>query len=245
MNKSKLLSLVAVGLAAFSAFAETATTNAVKKLTPEEEELRYLIKEGGEMNFPGTPRGVIRFVNLQKRVPVKEIESVLEAFHSTMAYDVQIVDADCDAEIKIKLVDDPAAPSLLVAPDDRWAQVNVAKLADEKTAKKPPFLYARTRKEMLRAFGGVVMGSSYGAPLFSNIRAVKDLDDVSSEMFPIDIIMRANRNLKAIGLIPAQPGTYRSFVQNGYDIAPTNKYQEAIYNAIKAKRKLNKTVPKY
>lgn len=223
------------------AFAASAIVAAAK--SPDELCREYLKAEGGDLTFPGTPSGTIRFVNLQKRVPVAKMSSILELFHSTMAYDVKIVDADCEATLKIKIVDDAQSPTLLVAPEDRWAQINVAKLSDAKAESKPAFLASRLRKEMLRAYAALVFGSTYGTDLFSFVSKPAALDDIADEVMPIDLIMRSGSNLRKLGLKPEQVGTYRSFVNQGYDIAPTNDYQRAIYEKIKARRTLNRKFP--
>ena len=242
----KLMIAVAFAASAIVAGAEEAKakTDAAAK-SPDELCREYLKAEGGDLTFPGTPSGTIRFVNLQKRVPVAKMSSILELFHSTMAYDVKIVDADCEATLKIKIIDDAPSgpPTLLVAPEDRWAQINVAKLSDAKAESKPAYLASRLRKEMLRAYAALVFGSTYGTDLFSFVSKPAALDDIADEVLPIDLIMRSGSNLRKLGLKPAQVGTYRSFVNQGYDIAPTNDYQRVIYEKIKSRRTLNRKFP--
>ena len=204
-------------------------------------DLRYLIEEGGAMNFPGTPRGKIRIVNLQKRVPTERLLKLRNTFTSMMAYDLDFTDKDGEASIVVRIVDKPDGKSLTVWPDDGHAEVNVAALAADNP--KPAFLAARVRKEIIRAFSCATCGSTYEAPLFGHVRNAKALDDIASEDFTIDVIMRTTSYLKNAGVIPLQPSTYREVLESGYDVAPTNGYQKAIYEEVKKTTKLTKKLP--
>ena len=218
------------------------------KLTADEKarrneavRLRTLVETGGEMCYPGTPKGTIRYINLQSRVPAADLQRAVKAFGNLMDYDVQIVNADCPASMKIKIVDDPAAPVLLTAPEDKWAQVNVAKLGDAKT--KPAFLAARTRKEMLRAFAFLAAGSQSEMPLCRPLKDVADLDQFAERGFTVDIIMRSKNYLELMGVTPRERSNYRAVISAGYDVAPTNDYQKAIYEEVKKTVKFDKKLP--
>ena len=219
-----------------------------KTLTPEQMEKRKaavalydLIEDGGIMPFPGTPKGTIRYVNLQQRVKSDDLKPALASFGSQLAYDIAVVDQDCEASLKIKIVDLPDAPVVLVAPEDHWAQINVAKLDDGKV--KPLKLAARVRKHMIRSFAFLVGGSQYGMPLFGALRSMKQLDGFEEAGIPIDIIMRAQKYLKTIGIVPEQLSSYREILDNGYNLAPTNDYQKAIYEEVSKRGPLTKKLP--
>lgn len=209
------------------------------KMTPDQREKRAelmrridMIENGGEMVTPGTPRGTIRFVNLQKTVPAASLAKALDAFGALMSFDVAIVDdANCKASLLIKIVEDPVAPALLIAPEDGWAQVNVTKLGDEKT--KPAYLAARTRKEMIRAFSFLTAGTSRDAALFGKINKASDLDKIADTGFALDVIMRSTNYLKGMGVKPREISTYRELVERGFEIAPTNDCQKAILDEVR------------
>jgi len=245
---NRLTVLAVTGLVALGAFAELRTLTPEEKeflripytkMTPEQRVrraelmvLREMIENGGEMTVPGTPKGAIRFVNLQKRVPAASLDKAVDAFSSLMRFDVKIVDdPSCKAELVIRLVEDPAAPTLLVAPEDGWAQINVTKLGDDKT--KPAFLAARTRKEMIRAFSFLTAGTSRDIPLYGKIDKPSDLDDVAESGFAMDVVMRSSTYLRGMGVKPVEYATYRELIERGFDIAPTNDYQRAIRAEVK------------
>ena len=204
-------------------------------------DLRFLICDGGEMNYPGTPAGKILIVNLQKRVPAESINKIKSAFVSMMEYDLQFIDKDAEGDVVVRVVDKPDdKEALTVWPDKGRAEVNVAALAVDNP--KPAFLAARTRKEILRGFSCATAGSSTGDALFGKIKRMKDLDNVAVEDFTLDIIMRVNRYLGDAGVNPVQHTTYREVLEAGYDVAPTNGYQKAIYEAVKKTTKLTKKI---
>lgn len=247
----KTLTVIVASMLAYASFAEMRLltdeekqllSTPYQKLTPEQKQrrpalirLQELIEEGGAMDFPGTPRGTIRIVSTQKRVAVSDFERVLKMFGSNLAYDIAIVEADCDATLKINIVDDPKAPVLLVAPEDRWAQINVAKLAADNP--KPTFLAARTRKMIFRAFSFLTAGTASDMPLFGSLRSIKELDRIVESGFNIDVIMRTRKYLEHLDVMPREPSSYYNVLSAGYDIAPTNDYQKAIYE------KVSKEVP--
>jgi len=199
-------------------------------------QIRNLHKHGGRMTLPGTPKGSIRIVNLQKKVPSSELKGVTDAFQSLEPFDIKLVDADCAANLKITIVDDAKAPSLALYPDEGRAIVNAAKLADEKTAAKPQFLASRIRKEILRAFAFMTAGSTYGTAIFNPMKAPKDLDDCAGDSMPMDVIMRSSKFLREMGIVPEERLTYKLVLQRGFDIAPTNEYQRVIYEQVKKEK---------
>ena len=213
-----------------------------KKLTMEEKLRRPEIfkhndnlKFGGYVTLPGTPKGTVRFVNLQKRVAATNLTRVVRSMRAMKTFDVAIVEADCAADIKVYVVDKPSAPALSVFPDDFRAEVNVAKLMADNP--KPQFAAARLRKQMLRAFGFLTAGSAYNSDLFDALGSVQDLDKIVHENMPLDVATRAERFLTARGLKPVETVTYRWAIENGCDIAPTNAYQRAIFDEVKRAKK--------
>lgn len=203
--------------------------------------LRALIEDGGRMPYPGTPRGKVVIANLQKRVGQEKIEEVRRSFTTLMGYDLLFVDKETAGEIVIRIVDKPGERALTVWPDESQAQINVAALSAD--SPKPAFLSSRVRKEILRGFACLTAGSTYELGLYNKIKTLKDLDEIAIEEFPVDIIMRTTSFMKSAGVVPARTATYRSVLELGYDVAPTNGYQKAIYEEVKKTTKLYKKLP--
>ena len=219
-------------------------------LTPAEREkwdaaakLRLLVTEGGLVNYPGTPSGRILIANMQSRVPSADLSALRQTFRGLMAYDIQFSNAEGDAAVMVRIVDKPEdKESLTVWPDKGAAEVNVAALAVDNP--KPAFLAARTRKEVIRAFSCATAGSTYGNALYFKLRkGVKGLDYIGNEDIPLDVIMRSSKFFEDAGVRPVQSSTYRKVLEDGYDIAPTNGYQRAIYEEVKKTTKLTRKLP--
>ena len=134
-----------------------------------------------------------------------------------------------DAKAVVFVVDNATDPAILVAPEDKWAKVNIGKFKDKNVK-------SRTQMELLRAFcylcGGI--GSEYNNPLTGFIGNPTQLDDSPIAELPIDVINRCSPYLKQLGVIPYIESTYRKACREGWAPAPTNDVQKAIWEDINA-----------
>ena len=75
-------------------------------------------RAGGLVDMPATGT-VFRVVDGQKRIPRGTVEAHAREIEDRMRFAVSVVEpgTECVGTARIELVDDPAAPSLLVAPD--------------------------------------------------------------------------------------------------------------------------------
>ena len=132
--------------------------------------------------------------------------------------------------ISLYVIDREDFPISLVAPEGRWAFVNVAPLTKGR-GKKPQFLEARVKKEMARIacilFGN--MGSSYKRNLMSFLSSAEDLDSFDSDNIPIDSLMRCSHYLLTLGVKPYRRVSYRKACEEGWAPAPTNDIQRVIW----------------
>ena len=262
MKKTTMLVFVAVvGLTALSApkTIKEIMKTPVKDLTPEEYALRTAhVREvklkifGGDVVKPGSQKGKIVFLNSQKKLDKSEIEAAVGTLHKSAKFNFEIhslemdnafsmpsVKAMCDkfnAPVTVVLIDNSDAPTTLIAPEERWALVNIGKLSEG--LKSGP-LYsrmfaARCRKQIIRTFSLLCGGGSSQFP--GNMMAtasVKDLDTVQ-EFIPIDMGARWTDYLKNLGVTPAYQRTYKQACVEGWAPAPTNEYQKAIWDRIHA-----------
>lgn len=217
----------------------------VEKARWEELAMRkFLIDEGGMLLKPGTPRGTIIFVNCGTKADNVRLEPAIKRIKDSLNYDVRLISgktgvtlasagtrrAELDTQLAIFIVESDELPAFVTCPDEGFALVNVAKLADEKT--KPGFLAARLRKEMLRAYAYMTAGSSYGSSLYNRIDMPEKFDDIASEEIPVDLKIRTHRYLSALGYKERQEMTYRELLALGCEIMPTNDYQKAIWDKV-------------
>ena len=141
------------------------------------------------------------------------------------------------------MLESPDAPALLVAPEEGWAAVNVAKLAVGDPL--PPVFAARFRKELWRAAAWAVGGgnSSFQPCLLKGITTMKDLDAIPLLQPGPEpnnkMIDEAHRR----GVQTARFNTYRQACVEGWAPPPTNDVQKAIWEQVKADKERGPTNP--
>ena len=180
------------------------------------------------------------FVNAQSRASLEVIEQARKTYEEIIRTPIDITNGIFDfkspkieGELSLYIIDDDKLPMSLVAPEGRWAFVNVAPLAAGR-GEKPQFFNARVRKEIARVagilFGGI--GSGYRGNLMSFATSAADLDKRDSERIPADVVMRSSSFLLGIGVRPFRRTSYRRACQEGWAPAPTNDVQKAIWDQV-------------
>ena len=187
-------------------------------------------------------KGRVVYANLQQTVEKKDIAKTMNVLGKYLRVRIDTLDAKAedvadvnkyllgnDAKAVVIVVDNATDPAILVAPEDKWAKVNIGKFKDKNVK-------SRTQMELLRAFcylcGGI--GSEYNNPLTGFIGNPAQLDDSPVTELPIDVINRCSPYLKQLGVIPYIESTYRKACREGWAPAPTNDVQKAIWEDINA-----------
>ena len=251
----KFLSLACL-LAALTAFAADDAVVEKKSHSPEEiaaQKARIyemvMRRTGGKVVKPGSQKGAIVYVNCQKRAAASWLEESARYFEKEAKFHTEVREGTFDlaapkpvGNLSIFVVDDEALPSLLVAPESRWAMVNVAPLAKEA---KPVFFEARVKKQLTRAFAYLCGGanSQYPMALTGGVTKPDDLDRFFDPKLPVDVIARFTSYLAPFGVTPAEIQTYRNACRQGWAPAPTNDYQKAIYERMQADKERGPSKP--
>ena len=240
----KKLMMAAVMIAAAGVAGANETANVNKAVAPaaRPESVASIVERntGGRLMALYKTTKKIYFVNAQKRVRPEIIEDARLKMQTVLRTPVDIADGTFEVsdpkimgELSLYIIDDEKLPMSLVAPEGRWAFVNVAQLAKGR-GEKPQFLEARTRKECARIgcmlFGGI--GSSYKSNLLSFLGSAEGLDEFESDNLPIDGPMRCQRYLLGLGVKPYRLVTYRKACEEGWAPAPTNDVQKAIWDQV-------------
>lgn len=186
---------------------------------------------------PGTGKGYIAVVNSQSKVSESNLVEAAECVRRSCRYKFKFVktaDEAKDANMTITVIDDPAKPPLVAAPDPGWAVVNVAPLDDglKSPTAKGKFYDSRVRKTFLRAFCYAAGAGGSGFP--GNVldcASVKDLD-YARETLPVDAVGAANRHLGKRGMEVEVAATYRIACEEGWAPAPVTDAQKAIWDEI-------------
>lgn len=215
-----------------------------KKPTKEEIADRIARHTGGRLVRPGTRTGEVVYVNCQTRAPKELLEESVAYFEDCSKFNITIQDGTfnlANPEIKgntsLFVVDDEALPPLLLAPESRWAMVNVAPLA-KGYGEKPAFFNARVKKELTRGFAMLCGATNSGYPhaLTGGIAETKMLDKHVDARLPVDVIARFAPYMEPFGVTPAVITTYRRACQEGWAPAPTNEYQKVIWEQIQSEK---------
>lgn len=237
---SIVFSLSCAGWSATKVPATNYTVNAVMRTN-------MLTKTGGFIKKAGAgPK--VTFVNVQKRIPVKEFASVEARWEQILRIPHQIIDQGTTTDavklamemsknsayaVVIVVTDQAGLPSLLVAPESRWAVVNVAALEpDSATAE---ILASRLRKEMSRAYGYTMgaINTSLPACVLKPIFGVQDLDAIKYEYVGVEAAVKVLNQARKMGIEPVSATTYRKAVEEGWAPMPTNQWQRAVWESVK------------
>ena len=234
--RNTVLAAVFAACAAAACGADAAKDAADKQAARHE---RIMAITGGRLAKPGTQRGEVAVVDCQKSADRAWIEESVAYFSKCSRFNVTLSQGGFDVmkpqvkgSLSLFVVDDAVLPTMLAAPDDRWALINVAKLRSD----KPPFFKARVQKELSRAFAILcgAFATTFPQALPGAVAKVEDLDAFVDPSLPMDVLSRLPAYAKAFGVTPAVITTYRNACQQGWAPAPTNEYQKAIWDKIHA-----------
>lgn len=237
--KTLLIALTAA-LAFGSALAETAPTQGKKKpprLTKEKMQMMQMKRFGGIVIDTRNQRGSIAIVNAQSSAKaewfnpvISEIEQFVHVKFEvkTGAFDFgspQVQGSAC-----VFVIDDPAMPMSLIAPESRWTMFNIAKIKSE----KPAFFEARVKKMLVRSLA-YLMGaadSQYPMCLTGCVTKPEDLDQFPMTSLPVDVLGKMEKYIAGYGVTPWKRSTYKNAVHEGWAHQPTNEFQKAIWDEI-------------
>ena len=253
MNWNMIVCALALGVSAGAyAVGPKDVTQGRKRMSAAEQRQLFEAKTGGFVSNVATRHGKIVFLDTQSQLSSTNILAVIDRFRKSRTGDYDFTvehgeippcsEAGCGfeaakkkqgADILVAIVSDPVKPTFLVAPEEGFAVVNVAKLArDLKGDAVSKFIEGRYRKELIRAvcLAAGTPCSQFKANPFTAV-TVRDLDDCK-EVVPIDVLQRAQAALKARNVLPARVTTYDTACQEGWAPQPTNEIQKAIWDKV-------------
>ena len=213
-------------------------------------------RNGGFIEREGSFKGKIVIVDERARPDTAQFFACAKAFNAGQKFNVAVKSKKADgekaarekmrdlgAQLAVFVIEDDKASTLLIAPEEGWAQVNAkALVAGVEKSRLAPL---RIQKEVLRALGFVAggMSSQYVNSLAGPVTKPSDLDLRSDLVLPMDVISAFRANLEPFGITPYVHTTYRVACQEGWAPAPTNEYQKAIWEQVKADKERGPTNP--
>ena len=207
----------------------------VTKMKKSEVRERIYKHFGGNLKVPGKQKGKAVIVDAGKDVPQQSLNAVAKQFNDNVHIAVEIQKGEFRfesptlvGEATLFVVDDPKLPMSLIAPESRWALVNVAKLKSE----KPQFYDARIRKETVRTLVALLGGcnSTYPDALTGCVLRAEDLDRFADTRLQVEIEQRLPSYIEKLGITPYVMTSYRKACEEGWAPAPTNDVQKAIWD---------------
>ena len=197
-------------------------------------------KVGGLVARSGSQKGEIVYVNCQTRAPKAWIDESIEYFKGETKFKVTYQTGLFDfaspkvvGNATLFIIDDEKMPALLVAPENRWAFVNIAAIAKEK---RPAFFEARVKKQLSRGFAYLCGASNSQFPmaLTRGITKQEELDVNMDYRLPVDIFQRFRPYMETLGVKPEVSVTYKKACEEGWAPAPTNEFQKAVWDKVHA-----------
>lgn len=251
---NKCVFAVILSCATFAAFSGSASHLATaeevlgKNYKPGSGLRAYWKRYGGDVRKANSASGLFVVLNSQKRFSRADFEPALvridKDIHPKYAVkDVESVKlANPKADIRaaggnvgVVLADVPELPALVCGPEDGWAIVNVAALAEGSTNNVQ--VAARLRKELMRAFalaGGCAFMSRTAIVMSPDVRRPSDLDSLSSEEYGVEAINALNYLLPSFGITPWKQTSYRAACEQGWAPEPVNVFQKKIWDEFHA-----------
>ena len=241
----------------FSVAAEDSTTNTLTKASSGKEP-SVLQRVGGFVIDYSAAKGKYSFIDCQKHLDTKMIKGLSVKLKDDYAWNFEFIThptviTSTREAIALKerygataatiITDSDALPLMTVAPEANVAVVNVHELAAD--CAKPILIENRLVRETLRAFVfSLGVGyTTFDVGLTQPIASAADLDRFSSNLVSPDSANSALQNGAKIGFKPYRRTTYKRACKEGWAPAPTNEFQKAVWEKVKADKERGPTNP--
>jgi len=246
----KIITVVLLsGVILTEAFADSLTTNEqsdneLARKAKAQEMLRK--RTGGIVRKAGSGRGSIVVVNAQSKVSRSALEIPVTFIEKRLHLYAKCVEGALDGlptkesvtktggTVAIYVVNREDFPSpMLVAPESRWALVNVWALATDGADGEK--LTKRTTTEVGRAIGYLCgsCNSQYPGTTMSAMTSVQALDVFNGNgEVPLDQFGKIVDYMRGLGALQFVEATYLKACKEGWAPDPQDEYQMAIFNEV-------------
>ncbi len=237
----KIILFAVAGLLAVNvSFGDETSPSVVQGAKEPSPRAQAMLKHfGGFIKDKRSQKGSFSIVNAQESAKVEWLAEAGEVFAKDLRIAVNVVSGTFDmtrpsivGSASVFVVDDEKLPISLIAPEARWAVVNIASLRHNSEA----FFKARVMKAVTRAMVLLLGGadSQYPMCIMGSVVKASDLDKYPDSRLPVDVLDRMQKNMSVIGMAPFKITTYRKACEDGWAPQPTNEYQQAIWDKVHA-----------
>jgi hypothetical protein len=201
-----------------------------------------LRRTGGFLVAPASGRG-IRLIDINSGIQEETFKKLTEAISSGPRFAATLEKGspskkympDDKSGAVIVFVDDASSPmTILTAPEQGWASLNVAPLKSDSPDKER--FHKRVCKETWRTLVYMLGGGNNQMPacVMKPCVDVKDIDALKMEQPSPDPFREMSLTAKKLGLAQARLTSYRKACQEGWAPAPANDIQKAIWEEVHA-----------
>ena len=238
-----------VALVAVVAFGEDAVDKSVKRGR------RSHAYTGGFVMRPAQGKSIC-FANAQSMVAENVLQSAAQEISRAVGINITVSrldDANADpaslrdkqtaAVVVVRAVKEASGPTMVVAPENAWAVLDVGALAKDGAASE--VLVERVRKELWRTTA-IMLGASdstFRPCLLEPVHSLAELDALKAKTICPEPYGSIQRNAKALGCGSPVYATYRAACREGWASAPTNAVQKAIWEEVRADKERGPTNP--
>lgn len=217
-----------------------------RKLTPEERKARIRLsmmkRNGGIVRDKRNMAGSFKVINAQDKIGNDSLLGYLSDVEDSAMFELKLESAPAGtvtlttvdkvlaaskADVAVFIIEDASLPGLLVAPENRWAIINIKPYEGELQT-------LRVGRELARAvaYVGGAACDGFGMSLMGAITEPQQLDNFKSSRLNFETAGKMAIYLKELGVRPFSKITYRETCRLGFAAPPTNEYQKAIWNEV-------------
>ena len=201
---------------------------------------RRLAESGGIIERKVAGKSAL-IVNAQSVVPMECLEEVARSIRELALVKVEAAAGDPSKShrptpehpVVVSVVNDPASDAtILVAPEQNWATLNVNLLLRDNPTKE--VIASRVHKEVWRATA-MAMGAANSMTqpcLLRQINTLRELDHTRSMLPSPQPLNNMIEVADKLGIVRVHRATYRKACQEGWAPPPTNDIQRAIWDKV-------------
>lgn len=221
------IAVISVCVSCFAADIQSTNSDDAAKTDRKE---RLMRNTGGMIVKSG--KGKVTIVNCQDKVAASDVADRADYIQRVLRYNCEVVQGEWnltsassrDSGAVIYFVNDKSLPMSLIAPEAHWGVINTAHLNTT----------VQMHREFARVFCLVAGGakSHIKTSVMQTVSNTSDLDKLKSDGFTMDMVQSITSNLKDLGVTQNQMSSYRKACQEGWAPAPTNEYQQKIWDEV-------------
>lgn len=242
----KIIILSIAALMQVCAFAQSSEITPLSLETKEQlrkERREKRMRESGGIVQRRMEGNKLMIVNASSITPMTAVDRAAYLIRQLVQIEVETSTGEAGKKYRpttknpaiVALIDDPEGDTtILVAPEQNWAVVNVSLLV--KDTPRTEVLVDRIYKEVWRA-SAMAMGASNAMTqpcLLRQIGSLRDLDHTKNLLPSPGIVNNMLDVADRLGIVRAKSATYKKACEEGWAPPPTNDVQRAIWDKVHA-----------